>query len=62
MGLKNIYKKSLALDLIKMGHDLNHTMRNRANQKYQVFVFRETPELIADLIMLTANKEKEVKI
>ncbi|MFF2175119.1 hypothetical protein ACFVT8_01430 [Lysinibacillus sp. NPDC058147] len=26
-GMKNIYKKSLAIELIKQGHDLSHTMR-----------------------------------
>lgn len=50
--LKNIYKKSIAIELIKRGHDLHHTMRNRNNEKYQVFVFVETPEMIADLIDL----------
>ena len=50
---KNIYKKSLAIELIKMGHDLLHTMRNRENPKYQVFVFVETPEFIKDLIALS---------
>lgn len=55
-GKKNIYKKSLAMDLIRMGHDLHHTMRNRDNSKYQVFVFMDTPELIRDLLMLTSSK------
>ncbi|MCK2020792.1 hypothetical protein [Peribacillus frigoritolerans] len=52
MGLKNIYKKSLAIELIR-GHDLHHTMRNRENPKYQVFVFPHTDELIKDLLELT---------
>jgi len=51
--LKNIYKKSLAMDLIRMGHDLRHTMRNRDNSKYQVFVFEETPKFISDLLYIT---------
>ncbi|WP_332696410.1 hypothetical protein [Halalkalibacter lacteus] len=55
--LKNIYKKSLAVDLIKRGHDLHHTMRNRDNKKYQVFAMVETPEMIADLLEIT-NHEK----
>ncbi|AIW86683.1 hypothetical protein bwei_4077 [Bacillus mycoides] len=51
--LKNIYKKSLAMDLVRAGHDLHHTMRNRENNKYQVFVFEDTPKLIKDLLKLT---------
>lgn len=58
-GKKNIYKKSLAMDLIRMGHDLHHTMRNRDNSKYQVFVFMDTPELIHDLLQLTSSKTIE---
>lgn len=50
--LKNFYKKTLAIELIKMGHDLHHTMRNRNNPKYQVFVFEETPELIRDMLAI----------
>lgn len=52
-GLKNIYKKSLAMELVRRGHDLEHTMRNRNNPKYQVFVFKDTPEFIRDLLDLT---------
>lgn len=52
--MKNIYKKSLAMALIRAGHDLHHTMRNFRNPKYQVFVFVETPQLIID--MLAINK------
>ena len=51
--LKNIYKKSLAMDLVRKGHDIEHTMRNRENPKYQVFVFKDTPQLIRDLLELT---------
>ncbi|WHY88723.1 hypothetical protein QNH39_13175 [Neobacillus novalis] len=55
MKLKNIYKKSLAIDLIKMGHDLEHTMRNRNNEKYQVFVFPHTEQLERDIARLTGH-------
>ena len=48
-GLKNIYKKSLAMELVRRGHDLEHTMRNRNNPKYQVFVFLDVPELRKDI-------------
>ena len=54
--MKNIYKKSLAMSLIRMGHDLKHSMRNRNNPKYQVFVFEDTPELIRDLLKLTSDE------
>jgi len=51
--LKNIYRKSIAMDLIKMGNDLHHTMKNRNNPKYQVFVFHDNEKLIQDLLYIT---------
>lgn len=57
-GLKNVYKKSLAIELIKLGHNLDHTMRNKRNPRFQVFTFIETPEFVADLIELTTNKSQ----
>ncbi|WP_144491948.1 MULTISPECIES: hypothetical protein [Bacillus cereus group] len=56
--LKNFYKKSLAIELIKMGHDLHHTMRNRNNPKYQVYVLVETPELIRDMLAIVERDER----
>ncbi|HFK1791172.1 TPA: hypothetical protein ACGXGE_003953 [Bacillus pacificus] len=56
--LKNLYKKSLAIELIKRGHDLHHTMRNRNNPKYQVYVLVETPELIRDMIAIVERDER----
>lgn len=50
---KNIYKRQLAMDLIKMGNNLSHSMRNRNNRKYQVFVFYEDEKLIHDMLYLT---------
>ncbi|MEX3746498.1 hypothetical protein [Lysinibacillus xylanilyticus] len=58
-GMKNIYKKSLAIELIKRGHNLSHTMRNKYNPKYQVWVFSEAPEFIEDLLRLTAKKSED---
>ncbi|PEM44853.1 hypothetical protein [Bacillus wiedmannii] len=55
--LKNVYKKTLAIELIRLGHDLNHTMRNRKDDRFQVFVFVETPELIRD--MMEINKRND---
>lgn len=57
--LKNLYKKTLAIELIKRGHDLHHTMRNWHNPKYQVYVMVETPELIKDMIEI--NKRENAK-
>ncbi|MFB5560276.1 hypothetical protein [Bacillus cereus] len=45
MGIKMIYKKTLAMDLIKAGHDLEYTTRDRNNKKYQVFAFEDSMEL-----------------
>ncbi|MET3658594.1 hypothetical protein [Sporosarcina psychrophila] len=56
---KNIYKKSLAMGLVRMGHDLEHSMRNRNNPKYQVFVFKDSPQLIEDLVELTGHEYVE---
>ncbi|USL02185.1 hypothetical protein LIS83_25545 [Bacillus anthracis] len=56
--LKNIYKKTLAIELIQLGHDLNHTMRNRSNEKYQIYVFVETPELIRDMIEINKRNDE----
>lgn len=52
-NLKNIYKRTLAEDLIKLGNTLHHTMRNKNNPKYQVFVFVDTPKLIQDMLYIT---------
>ncbi|HDR7529727.1 TPA: hypothetical protein QCX69_000807 [Bacillus anthracis] len=45
MGIKMIYKKTLAMDLIKAGHDLEYTTRNRKNKKYQCYAFEDSVEL-----------------
>nr|WP_243456307.1 hypothetical protein [Lysinibacillus fusiformis] len=52
-GLKNVYKKSLAIQLFMRGHNLDHTMRNKRNPIFQVFVFTKTPKFIVDFIELT---------
>lgn len=56
--LKNIYKKTIAIELIKMGHDLHHTMRNRKDERFQVYVFVETPELIRDMLAIVEWQER----
>ncbi|AJH61806.1 hypothetical protein FOC75_04465 [Bacillus cereus] len=45
MGIKMIYKKTLAMDLIRDGHDLAYTTRNRKNRKYQCYAFEDSVEL-----------------
>ena len=55
--LKNIYKKTLAIELIKLNHNLHHTMRNRKDERFQIYVFVETPELIRD--MMEINKRND---
>ncbi|MFQ6580366.1 hypothetical protein [Priestia megaterium] len=59
--LKNVYKKTLAMDLIKLGHDLHHTMRNKNNSKYQVFVFEDTPKLIQDMVYINRRNHNNKK-
>ncbi|HDR4554356.1 TPA: hypothetical protein QCQ24_002318 [Bacillus cereus] len=56
--LKNIYKKTLAMELIKMGHDLHHTMRNRKDVRFQVYVLVETPEMIRDMLYIVERDER----
>jgi hypothetical protein len=55
-GRKNIYKKSLAIELIKRGHNFLYSTRNRANEKYQVYVFEESAEFIQDLLAVTKQQ------
>ncbi|PFX62960.1 hypothetical protein COL36_06530 [Bacillus wiedmannii] len=45
MGIKMIYKRTLAFELIKDGHMLEYTTRNRKNKKYQCYAFNDSPEL-----------------
>ncbi|MBO1581611.1 hypothetical protein [Bacillus sp. XF8] len=45
------------MELIRMGHDLHHTMRNRSNPKYQIYVMVETPELIHDMLAINLRDE-----
>jgi hypothetical protein len=61
VGMKLIYKKTLAMDLVKKGHDIEYTSRNRNNQKYQVYFFEDSPSLRKDMAELSGREyEKEV--
>jgi hypothetical protein len=50
--MKNIYKKTLAMDLIRLGNNFSHSMRNRDRPQYQVFVFHDDDKLIEDMLYL----------
>ncbi|WP_341284695.1 hypothetical protein [Priestia megaterium] len=58
---KNIYKRQLAHDLIKLGNTLSHSMRNRERPQYQVFVFYEDDKLIEDMLYLAERYRMERK-
>lgn len=55
--MKDIYAQWLALELIKKGHSLKKIVQNPKNDKYLVFVFYETEELINDMVSLTVSKQ-----
>lgn len=61
MGLKLIYKYSMAMELIRMGNDLQYTSRNRNDQRWQVYFFEHTEKLNQDLAILQERLEKERK-
>ncbi|MFJ8415025.1 hypothetical protein [Bacillus paramycoides] len=58
MGIKMIYKKTLAMDLIKAGHDLEYTTRNRMNRKYQCYAFEDSPELRKSIARINNQRYK----
>lgn len=58
---KNIYKKFLFVELVKRDNNFIHSMRNRKNKSYQIYVFEETPKLIEDLLELTAGESQDHK-
>jgi hypothetical protein len=44
-GLKLIYKKSLAMELVREGFDIEYTSRNRNDERWQVYFFEDSEEL-----------------
>lgn len=58
MGIKMIYKKTLAMDLIKAGHDLEYTTRNRKNKKYQCYAFEDSVELRKSIAQINNQRYK----
>ncbi|PEJ57046.1 hypothetical protein CN692_14200 [Bacillus sp. AFS002410] len=61
-GYKNVYKRSLAMELVRCGHDIIKTMPNRANLKYQIFVFGDSQQLRKDLAELNNQEFTEEEI
>ena len=53
---KTIMKKSLALYLIKQGHELKKCEPNNRKYGFYVYKFIETPELITDMLKFNANR------
>lgn len=51
--IKVIYKKQMAMDLIREGHNFLYSTKNRNNKKYQVFMFEATEGLDKDLAKLS---------
>lgn len=58
MSKKHIHKKSLAVELIKRGHNFLYSSRNHENDKYHVFTFAETPELIKDMLAISNQQRR----
>lgn len=56
MGMKLVYKKSLMVELVRLGNDLEYSARNRTNPKYQCYFFKHTSKLDKDLAMLTGKE------
>ena len=54
-----VYKKSLMVQLVKLGHDLHHTEKNRDNPKYQIYYFPDSEQIEKDLAMLTGKEYKK---
>lgn len=54
-GLKLIYKKTLAMELVRCGHDLEYTARNWNNDRYQIYFFRDCAELRKDIARINGQ-------
>lgn len=51
--IKKIFKKQIAVQLLKNGHILLYTEPNYKKTHFSVFVFENTPELLKDLTQIT---------
>ena len=57
-GMNNnqpIFKKQLALDLIKLGNELADVTTNDRNPKYLIFYFKSTDKLKKDIELLNSK-------
>lgn len=52
MEIKKIFKKSMAINLIRMGNELKNTEPNLKNPKFTVFIFNKTRKLLKDITQL----------
>ena len=50
-----IFKKQLALDLIKLGNELMDVTTNDRNPKYLIFYFKSTDKLKKDIELLNSK-------
>jgi hypothetical protein len=53
MTKKLIYKRSLAIELTKLGHNLLKIEENKFRPQYKVYIFESTFELQEDMFNLT---------
>lgn len=58
MKVKKIFKKSIAMYLIRKGHDLKDIELNLKNNRFKVFIFMETPELLKDLTEMSLQPKQ----
>jgi hypothetical protein len=49
MKVRRIFKKSLAVELMSMGHNLINLEPNYKHKKFVVYVFEDTPQLDHEL-------------
>jgi hypothetical protein len=54
--MKLVYKKSLMVELVKLGHDLEYSSSNRNNPKYQVWFFPWNEQIERDIVMLNGQE------
>lgn len=53
-----VYKKSLMVELVRLGHNLQHTERNRDNTRFQIYFFEDSEQLERDIAKLTGHEYK----
>ena len=56
MNNKPIFKKDLALSLVRLGNELVDVTTNSRNPKYLIFYFKDTDKLKKDIELLNSSK------